>query len=408
MEEDEVKSKLPEIYQSIIKCQEDVDWALVKEDFEDLNWMDFETQISIDMVISVWKVVDRWGFSVLQSTPRFKIFKLSRVKLAVMDYIYAIRTNQEIKEICRESRGKIEDMLFFSCAKSMLYAASEELLPNLALRVYDIYQDFKRVLSSSFDHLDTQLKLEINMDISKLLDEIFYQKVIIGLRTKLNSESSTQKIITELEKDANTSAGVATSSHEIGINTSDLPYETGSNLVSDNNVYALPYYGNSSSSSGYSRENVYLGQLNADRKRVGYGKITYFGGDTYEGYWENDKPNGQGLYSWKIGGKYLGNFVNGMISGIGQRTYPSGNWYCGEFTNGSKNGKGEMKFKNGDHYDGEWKDDSIHGRGRYTWSTGDVYEGRFLRDFREGTGTLTLCSGAIIEGFWRDNALIDS
>ena len=400
MEEDDVKSKLPEIYTSIIKFEEEIDWAKVKEDLEDLNWLDFESQISIDMVVSVWKVADRWGVSLLQSVPRFKILKVTKVKLPITNFVYNIRNDQEIRQICRESRGKIEEMLFFSCAKSMLYATSEEMLPNLALRIYEIYQEFKGVLSAFFIHLDKQLKIEINISISKLLDDIFYQKVVIGMRTKLNSDPSTQKIIAELEKE-----GVI--SHEIGISTADLASGTATSYSSDNNVYALPYYGNSSNSV-YLRENLYRGQLNADGKREGYGKITYFGGDSYEGCWENDKPHGEGLYSWKIGGKYLGNFVRGALSGKGQRVYTSGNWYVGDFLNGKKHGQGEMKYKNGDHYEGNWEEDYIQGNGRYTWNTGDVYEGRFVKDIREGTGVLTLCNGAIIEGLWRDNTLIDN
>ena len=53
MEEDDVKSKLPEIYTSIIKFDEEIDWAKVKEDLEDLNWLDFESQISIDMALTL-------------------------------------------------------------------------------------------------------------------------------------------------------------------------------------------------------------------------------------------------------------------------------------------------------------------------------------------------------------------
>lgn len=53
MDEDDVKLKLPEVYQSIIKSEEDVDWLQIKEDLEDLFWLDFENQPSNDVIISV-------------------------------------------------------------------------------------------------------------------------------------------------------------------------------------------------------------------------------------------------------------------------------------------------------------------------------------------------------------------
>ena len=395
MEEDEVKTKLSEIYQNIIKYEEELDWSHVKEDLSDLNWLDFDSQQSSDMIISVWKVADRWGVSVLQSNPRFKLLKITKIKLQITNYLYNIQNDQEIKAICKESRGKIEDMLFFSCAKSMLYAANEETLPNLALKIYDIFQEFKSTLSSFFIHFDKQLKIEINATISKLLEEIFYQKVIFGLKAKLLSDPSTKKIIDELDKAAPIYHDASTYSDNTAIVVSDYSY--------DNNVYATSY---NNQNAVYLRTNLYHGQLNEDNKRHGYGKITYFGGDTYQGYWDNDKAHGQGLYSWKIGGKYLGNFTKGSISGYGKRIYSSGNMYTGEFLNGKKYGKGEMLYKNGDKYEGEWFDDFLHGEGMYCWNTGDTFVGMFVKDLREGRGILTTADGNIIEGIWKDNALI--
>lgn len=397
MEENDIKAKVPEVYQSIVKCEEDVDWGQVKEDLEDLNWLDFEGQVAIDMIVVVWKVADRWGVSVLQSEPRFKVLKITKVKLGITNFVYNIQDDKEIKQICQESKGRIEDMLFFSCAKSMLYAANEENLPNLALRVYDIYQEFKGVLSGFFIHFDKQLGITLNTSISKMLDSVFYQKVLFHMKIKLNSEPSTQKIIAEIEK----SGGLT---HEIGVNSSDSASGPSSAYTSNNNVYAMPYY---PSNSVYLRENMYRGQLNADGKREGYGKITYFGGDAYEGYWENDKPHGEGLYTWKMGGKYLGTFVKNAISGFGQRVYSSGNLYKGEFVSGKKHGKGEMFYKNGDHYEGAWDEDFLHGEGKYTWNTGDFYIGKFIKDLREGQGLLTLADGTLIEGVWRDNTMVE-
>jgi hypothetical protein len=396
MEEDEVKAKLPEVYQSVIKCEEDVDWAQIKEDLEDLNWLDLDNQLAYDLIVSVWKVADRWSVSVLQSTPRFRIFKITKVKLPITNFVYNIQNTSEIQQICRESKVKIEQMVFFSCAKSMLYQAAEEELYNVALRVYDIFIEFKNNLSAFFIHFDKQLKMELNTTIGRLLDEIFYNKVVLGLRPKLIEDLSTKKIITELEKSGPMAQDIETNADLRNIIT-QAP-----TIVTYNSNFS---YSANSTNSMYLRENIYRGEVEGS-KRNGYGKITYFGGDSYEGYWDNDRPHGEGLYVWKVGGKYLGNFKNGVITGIGKRIYPSGNWYSGEFLNGKKHGKGEMMYKNGDIYEGEWEEDYLHGHGKYTWNTGDYFVGKFIKDLREGLGILTTIDGKIIEGEWKDNTLI--
>lgn len=426
MEEEIVKTKLPEVYQSIIKTEEDFDWEQLKEDFEELNWLEFENLQVSETIISVWKVADKYGVSVLQSTPRFKIFKLSKVKMIITNYMFNIVDSSEIGLICKESRGKIEDMLFFSYAKGMMFQSSEECLPNLALRIYDIYTEFKTMISQFFIHFDKLLKSHINMTISLLLDEIFYNKVFKEFRGKLVNEEMTKKMITDLREKV--------ISHEIGTSFTDdfanykkvVSYEIGTSYTDDFVNYKSPNsvgvgnsgydaVGNAGStgkgygSSGYSAymsQNLYLGEMSEENKRHGYGKITYFGGDTYEGYWDNGKPHGQGLYTWKIGGRYLGSFVKGNISGQGQRVYPSGNFYTGEFLNNKKHGKGEIVFKNGDTYEGSWEDDYMSGHGKYSWTTGDHFVGIFIKDIREGKGVLTTVNGEIIEGIWKDNYYI--
>lgn len=407
MEEDIVKTKLPEVYQSIIKTEEDFDWEQLKEDFEELNWLEFENLQASDTIISVWKVADKYGVSVLQSTPRFKIFKLSKVKMIITNYMFNIADSSEVSLICKESRGKIEDMLFFSCAKGMMFQSSEECLPNLALRIYDIYNEFKTMISQFFIHFDKLLKSHINMTISLLLDEIFYNKVFKEFRGKLINEEMTKKMITDL--------GGKVKSYEIGTSYTDdfVNYKNANSVGVGSSAYDV--VGNAGStgkgygSSGYSAylsQNLYVGEMNEENKRHGYGKITYFGGDTYEGYWDNDKPHGQGLYTWKIGGRYLGSFVKGNISGQGQRIYPSGNFYTGEFLNNKKHGKGEIIYKNGDTYEGTWEDDYMSGHGKYSWTTGDYFVGIFIKDIREGKGVLTTVNGEIIEGTWKDNYYI--
>lgn len=411
MEEDVVKTKVPEIYQSIIKTEEDVDWEQIKEDLEELNWLFFDDLQASETIISVWKVADKYGVSVLQGTPRFKLFKIQKVKLIITNYVYNIEDSSDISLICKESRGKIEEMLFFSCARGMMYMSSEESLPNLTLRIFDIFTEFKTMISHFFIHFDKQLKYQINTTIGALLDEIFYIKVLKEFKEKLNDNENTKKIISDLgskvterqnyETPNNVYASQATES--AGTN-----WKTGTgNTVSSGTGTGYNYYF-TNEHTVYLRENLYTGELSDENKRHGYGKITFFGGDTYEGFWENDRPHGEGLYIWKIGGKYLGEFTKGNISGVGKRVYPSGNYYVGEFLNGKKHGKGEMNFKNGDVYEGSWEDDYMSGDGKFSWSTGDFFVGKFIKDMREGRGVLTMINGDIVEGSWKDNQFISN
>ena len=43
----------------------------------------------------------------------------------------------------------------------------------------------------------------------------------------------------------------------------------------------------------------------------------YKNGDSYDGEYFNNKPNGQGTYTWRTGEKYVGEFKNGLRNGKG-------------------------------------------------------------------------------------------
>ena len=105
MEEDDVKSKFPEIYTSIIKFEEEIDWAKVKEDLEDLNWLDFEIadlhrhgSLRVESSRSV-------GSLLAPVVPRFKILKVTKVKLPVTNSC----TASAIIRKSDKSAGKVEE-----------------------------------------------------------------------------------------------------------------------------------------------------------------------------------------------------------------------------------------------------------------------------------------------------------
>jgi hypothetical protein len=377
MEEDIVKQNLPEIYESIVKTEEDVDFALVKEDLEELVWLKFDELKTEEAIVAVWKVADRWGVSVLQQTPRFKILKLTKVKISITNFMYNISSSPKIKQICQDSQNKIDDMTFFQCAKNLLYASSDEDFSSLMQRIVDTYNEFKSNITSFFIHFDKVLKSEMNCTLSSIMDSVFNTKVLKHFSEKMSSDEKLKKILSEYSE----KKGISASSG-----------------------YTITYTHYPSDHSSWARENIYKGQINEEGKREGFGKINYFGGDSYQGQWKNDRPEGLGLYIWKLGGRYLGNFEKGLPNGEGERIYNSGNYFKGNFLAGKKNGLGVMCFKNGDVYDGMWEDDFMHGEGKYTWATGDVFIGRFVKDIRDGPGCLNLVTHESLPGTWKDNS----
>ena len=58
--------------------------------------------------------------------------------------------------------------------------------------------------------------------------------------------------------------------------------------------------------------------------RKGLGTHTYAPGETYEGEWDNDKPNGRGKYTFTSKAVYEGEFVDGAFNGKGTYTWPDG------------------------------------------------------------------------------------
>ena len=86
---------------------------------------------------------------------------------------------------------------------------------------------------------------------------------------------------------------------------------------------------------------------NASQFRHGYGVECMISGNKYEGYFNNDKYNGEGVYTY--------------------------NW--------------------GDKYEGEWLDDYMHGKGTFTWTDGRKYEGYWVKSKIQGKGVFIHANG---------------
>ncbi|KAI8894713.1 hypothetical protein BC833DRAFT_543256 [Globomyces pollinis-pini] len=116
----------------------------------------------------------------------------------------------------------------------------------------------------------------------------------------------------------------------------------------------------------YSSGNIYEGDWINNRK-VGFGKMIWKSRqEVYEGEWD-DKPHGNGTYTWKL-------------NRIRDHQFPCENTYRGNWVNGKRHGYGIFYYSNGARYCGEWKDNIKDGSGIHITETGRVYNGLFAND----------------------------
>jgi hypothetical protein len=132
---------------------------------------------------------------------------------------------------------------------------------------------------------------------------------------------------------------------------------------------------------------VYEGEM-VRGAREGTGRFTWAGGMRYEGQWHADHPQGSGKIWLANGDVYEGAVEAGAPMGPGTMTYASGDHYSGEFFQGVPHGVGTYVWKSGDSYAGSWEKGQRHGQGTQSWANGDRWEGIFVRD-QQGEGTLT-------------------
>ena len=111
-------------------------------------------------------------------------------------------------------------------------------------------------------------------------------------------------------------------------------------------------------------------------------------GSKYVGEWRDDKPHGQGTYTW------------------GKESEFAGDNYSGEYKDGKRNGQGTYTYANGEKYVGEWKEELFHGQGSYAWANGDKYIGEFKDDKTHGLGTYTYANGTKESGYYMNDEYV--
>ncbi|CAG9333888.1 unnamed protein product [Blepharisma stoltei] len=382
-EEDEIRTRLPEIHSIIAASSDNINWSEIHDDFEHLNWLNFDMAKAMTILESALDIIDLVSLLDSNETSRYNVLQHNRVILFLNRLVFELTNDKKsLKLLCAHLKKKISSFIFFKSGKNALYHIEDEDLVPFFKSLHESFQSMKETLLNIFSHLDSIFKQETYKSLDSYLTEEFNTDIILNRNSTLRQIPEIKKIISEKY---------------------DKPYSHSSGIRTNGGMWSGGGMGSYYSSN---RENDYFGELDVHGNRQGYGKITFFNGDKYDGYWKDDNMHGIGIYFWKEGGRYEGEFHDGKMQGHGKRIYPSGNIYEGDLVNNKKEGKGSMKFKNGDQYEGDWKDDDMHGEGIYSWSTGDVYRGRFQGDRREGKGTLTLASGEVYEAEWRDDKMM--
>ncbi|PNW80755.1 hypothetical protein CHLRE_07g328350v5 [Chlamydomonas reinhardtii] len=103
----------------------------------------------------------------------------------------------------------------------------------------------------------------------------------------------------------------------------------------------------------------------------------------YNGEWRADQPTGHGTFFADNGDTYEGEWLNGRRHGKGRAVYGGrpvdgfgGDVYEGYFENDVKCGPGTMMYANGDVYEGLWAADKKNGTGTYFYmSKGKRFDG---------------------------------
>ena len=129
----------------------------------------------------------------------------------------------------------------------------------------------------------------------------------------------------------------------------------------------------------------YIGEIKDGQKTGKALMFFYVDKSSYDGFYKDDKRNGQGTLT----------FLNGSI-------------YEGSWKDDLANGTGVIRFNNGDVYEGEWIDGETDGTGVFTWSNGDKYEGDWKNGKKNGQGTIFYQDGSKLEGEFKDDSPWDT
>ena len=105
-----------------------------------------------------------------------------------------------------------------------------------------------------------------------------------------------------------------------------------------------------------------------------YGATDDEGGGKYEGEWQNDRYNGQGIYTFPDGSLYYGNFKDDLFNGQGTFYWPDGDSYVGEFKHDKFNGIGTFTWADGSQ-EGLWSNgEFVQSNKKLTWKDSGYWD----------------------------------
>lgn len=158
----------------------------------------------------------------------------------------------------------------------------------------------------------------------------------------------------------------------------------------------------------YPNGDTYLGHLNAEQCREGYGLYTQQRtGATFEGYFKDDLRHGVGILIIPGIMKVCGRFENDQIHGHATLVYDDTSSYNGSFLNGVFHGKGTLCESDGRIYLGSFLNGLRHNHGMQKYTDNSVFIGEFKQNKRHGVGTLLEKEGGRIlyNGRWFEDKI---
>ena len=174
-------------------------------------------------------------------------------------------------------------------------------------------------------------------------------------------------------------------------------------------------------------DSLYIGSIDINGEKHGYGKLIQKNGIQIEGFWREGELEGWSRITNEEGGIMEGYFINGKINGKGIKKDLEGNIYEGEFFKGMKEGigkeennkmiyegeyhknlkcgKGSCYFKLlEDKYEGEFENNTINGKGIYIWKKeGNYFKGNFINGQMNGLGLFVWKDGSKYIGNYKNN-----
>lgn len=133
----------------------------------------------------------------------------------------------------------------------------------------------------------------------------------------------------------------------------------------------------------------------------GWGRRNYKN-DYYEGFWNNGKKEGYGMYIWEGQGKYIGSWINDIMSGYGVYIAENKDNIIGEYSNGQLNGRGieiiADKYTQGLFSSGQMST-------KYTFFTNNVDTGCTAGDCQNKYGRMKWSNGDVFTGFFKNGTM---